>query len=612
MAVLSRVNYLSGQRLDIPHLLATDSFNASDLRAFQKVLSGITNNYVIRGLEVIAINGLQVTIGVSNTVVLATLDNTSSFYVASNSEPAVNITVPAGYPNIYIEAIAKRTTGTKIDTSFWDPSIPTNTNPSGSEFSAPVDFQEYVSLSISANTTGFSPTSIKIAVVSSSSSQVMTVTNAREMFFRLGTGGAVPNPSNNFNWSKNRVEPTYTGPATAIGTQSSSNPYFSNDGTGLVNDLGISSLKQWMDAVMTQMKIMNGTPYWYSPFGGSSSGTPPSVTLAQYDNQGRVSLSPSSGMVNWNGTVLSGTTGSPTVWRFSYGGVKVSIANAFTDANHRWYPTPAVAFASPTIPDGSSLFLRLRREMVGPSINNSVLGGNQVSFGGVAIGSNPSNICVVGIAGDFTGLSIGTYIRRVGDMYFDYVQIVGFASNSSTLSPTIYKATGSSITGGTIDDGRIADNTIDGLFVASAYSSPTIDKYLHFRAHYTSQDLYYTSGSTLNQVTNSVGDIISGNNADLLMIGARNGSNFILRDFGTLLAGNNNDNSRSVVAYTTSSSTFNIAHGFSNPTADFIWSCYRTDTGAPVAVTAVQTSVGLTCNAMTSGLSLRFLFLRVN
>ena len=612
MAVLSRVNYLSGQRIDIPHLVASDSFNASDFRAFQKVLSGITNNYVIRGLEITAVNGLQVTVGVANTVVLCSLDNTSSFYVAGANESSVLITVPAGYPNIYIEAIAKRSTGTKIDTAFWDPSIPTNSNSAGSEFSAPVDFQEYVSLSISANTTGFSPASIKIAVVSSSSSQVTTVTNARESFFRLGSGGAVPNPSNNFSWSKNRLEPSSTGPAASIGTQSSTNPYFNNDGTGLVNDLGISSLKQWMDAVMTQIKVMNGTPYWYSPFGGSSSGTPPSVTLAQYDNQGRVSLSPSSGMVSWNGTVLSGTNNNPTAWRFSYGGVKVSLANAFIDTTHRFFPPTPVAFVSPTVPDGSSLFLRLRRELVSPTINNVANGGNSVKFGSVAIGGNAANICILGLAGDFTDLSIGSYIRRVGDMYFDYIQVVGISSGSTTGSPTIFKATGSTVVGGTVDDGRIADATIDGIFVSVPYSVPTVDKYLHFKAYYSSLDLYYTAGAAQNQVTNSAGDLISGNNADLLLIGSRNGANFILKDFGTLLSGNNNDNSRRVVAYTTGASTFTIAHGFVNPTVDFMWSCYNATTGAPIPITATQTLTGLSCNAMTAGLSLRFLFLRIN
>jgi hypothetical protein len=612
MSSQSRVNYLSQQRLDLPHLIATDSFNAADLRAFQKVFSGITNNYVIRGLEITSVNGLQVTIGLANASVFCSLDNTASFYVAGASEPSVSLTVPAGYPNIYIEAVVQRSTGTKIDTAFWDPSIPTNSNPTGSEFSAPVDFQEYVSLSISSNTTGFSASSVKIAVVSSSSSQVMTVTDAREMYFRLGSGTSVPNPTNKYLWSSNRVEPSITGPASAIGTQSALNPYFKNDGTGSVNDKDIMTEKQWKDAIMTQIRVMNGTPYWYSPFGGSSSGTPPSVSLSQYDNQSRVSLSPSSGMVAWNGTALTGTNANPTVWKFAYGNVSVQLANAFVDTTHRAYPTPSVGFVSPTIPDGSSLFLRLRRESVDATISNSINGGNQVKFGSVAIGGNTAPSCVVGLAGDFNGLAIGSYIRRTGDMFFDYVRIVAIVSGSTTGTPTILKATGSTVVGGTVDDGRIADGSIDGLIVAAPYSVPTTDKYYRFRTLYTSIDLYYTTGATSNQVVNSAGDTISGNNSDLLMIGSRNGTNFILKDFGTMLAGNNNDNSRSVVAYTTGASTFNIAHGFNNPTRDFMWSCYNATTGAPITITATQTLTGLTCNAMTAGLSLRFLFLRIN
>ena len=613
MSVLSKVNWLSQQRLDQAHLKANDSFNAADFRAFQKVLSGYSNNYIIRGLEITSVNGLQVVIGVANSVVLCSLDNTASFYVASADESPSVVNVPAGYPNVYIEATCTRLTGTKIDTAFWDPSIPTNSNAAGSEFSAPVDFQEYVSLSISANTTGFSPTSIKIAVVSSNSSSVQTVTPAREMFFRLGSGGATPDPTRNFAWSNSRREPAVTGPASAIGTQSTLNPYLSNDGVGAVNDLAITSLKQWMDAVMTQIKSMMGTPYWYSPFGGSSSGTPPSISLIQYDLQTRSSLSPSSGMVSWNGSVLSGSNQNPTKWRFGYGGVTVQLANAYTDATHQAYPVSSVAFVSPNIPDGSSLYLRLRRESVELSANNAITGGNPVKFGSVAIGSNSANVCVVGIAGDFTGVSVGSYIRRVGDSYFDYLQVLAISSNSTSATPTIYKATGAtSVIGGTVDDGRIADGNIDGLIVSAPYAQASIDKYFRFRSLYVSTDLYYSTGQALNQVTNSASDVISANNTDLLFIGTRNGTNFILKDFGTLLSGNNNDTSRSVVNITTGSSAFNVAHGFNNPTADFIWSCYNTTTGAPVIITATQTPTGLTCNAVASGLPLRFLFLRVN
>lgn len=590
MSVLARVNYLSQQRLDQSHLMGTDSFNAADFRAFQKVFAGIANNYIIRGLEITSVAGLSATIGLANSAIFCGLDNTSPFYIASADEPPVTITVPGGYPNIYIEAACQRVTGTKVNTAFWDPSIPTNNNSAGSEFLAPADFQEYVQLVITSNTTGFSPTSIKIAVVSTSSSAILTVTPAREMFYRLGTGGATPNPNNNFGWSNNRHDAVVTGPASAIGTQNINNPYLSADGVGAVNDFAITSIKQWMDAVMTAIKSINGTPYWFMPFGGTSGGTNPSLSLFQYDSMNnRMLVRNHLSAVSWSSSAdfkLRGLGTIPTQWEYAFGGIVINLGNTF-DVGKRIFTDPD--FVSPVVGDKSGLYLRLNREYVPVAANNSSLGGNQVSFGQTAIGSNPVSNCIIGNAGDFTGIALGDYIRRVGDPYFSYVRVNAIVSGSKTVSTTVIKTSDSPATGTsvTIADGTIATSLIDGLIVDTAFAVPSSDKYYTFQTSYDSTSLYVSQSPSFFTAINSLSTVIPLNNLDLMIVGIRSGNNFNLEGFGTLSGTQNTDTSSSVVSVTTSTSaTTSVPHGFSIPTMNYMFQAYDT-TGSPVIPSTV-------------------------
>jgi hypothetical protein len=573
--------------------MGTDSFNAADFRAFQKVFAGISNNYIIRGLEITAVTGLSATIGIANSAVFCGLDNTSSFYVAGSDEQPVTVTVPGGYPNIYIEAVCQRVTGTKVNTAFWDPSIPTNTNSAGSEFLAPADFQEFVQLVISSNTTGFSPTSIKIAVVSTSSSAILTVTPAREMFYRLGTGGAIPNPNNSFGWSNNRRDAVVTGPASSIGTQNSNNPYLSSDGVGAVNDFAITSIKQWMDAVMSSIKSLNGTPYWFMPFGGTSGGTAPSLSLFQYDSTfNRMLIRNHLSAISWSSSSdfkLRGLGTVPTQWEYAFGGIVINLGNVF-DAGKRTFTDPD--FVSPVVGDKSALYLKLNREYVPIPANNSAFGGNTVSFGQSAIGSNAANICIVGNAGDFTGIALGDYIRRVGDPYFSYVRVNAIISGSKTSTTTVIKTSDSTATGTTVTvaDGTVATSSIDGLIVDTAYSTPTSDKYYTFQTSYDSSSLYSSQSPSFFTAINSASTVIPLNNLDLMIVGIRSGNNFNLEGFGVLSGNQNTDTSSSVVSVSTSTSaTTSVPHGFAIPTMNYIFQAYDT-TGSPVVPSAVMVS----------------------
>jgi hypothetical protein len=609
MSVLSRVNLQSQQRIDLSHLSGMDSFNAADFRMFQKILGGQDVNYVIRGLEIVSVSGLQVTIGVANSIVLANLDNVASFYVASPSESATVLTISSGVTNAYIEATLTRVTGTKVNTAFWDPSSPSNTNSAGSEFLSPSDFQEYVQLNFSVNTTGFTGSAIKIAIVSSNSSQVTTITPAREMFFRLGTGGAIANPDYNYPWSATRSEPVITGNASAIGTSSPLNPYYKSDGVGSVNDYDITSLKQWMNAVMSQIKAMNGTPYWYSSIARGTSGSAINSSALFYnDGDQRVSiLGADQGLVRWSsGTAntLSGTTGTPTKWVFTFGKVTVNLADAYT-AGTRAYPATPAAFVSPVVPDGYSLFLKLRREYLPSTVNNASTGGSVVNFATLPITGQTQARCVVGSAGDFTGIAVGDYIRRISGGFYDYVQIVSIVTGASTGTPTVVSTAGT-----------IAGSTVDGLVVASDYTVANTSKFLTMVSNHISTDLYISSGSRLYTVTNSVGDTVSMHNMDLVLIGTRVGTGFILKDFGTLLPNCTSDRSTSYVDATSNTgAAWTVNHGFLNPTVNFTWQAMNmTNPAAPTPVALVMTSMsstGITFASFSPATPVRILFQRI-
>lgn len=609
MSVLSRVNLQSQQRVDLSHLSAMDSFNAADFRMFQKILGGQDTNYIIRGLEIVSVSGLQVTIGVANSVVLANLDNVASFYVASPSESATVLTISSNVTNAYIEATLTRVTGTKVNTAFWDPSSPSNTNSAGSEFLSPSDFQEYVQLNFSVNTTGFTGSAIKIAIVSSNANQVTTITPAREMFFRLGTGGAVANPDYSYPWASTRAEPVVTGNASAIGTATTLNPYYKSDGVGSVNDFDITSMKQWMNAVMSQIKAMNGTPYWYSSIARGTSGSAINSSALFYnDNDQRISLySADQGLVKWSsGTAntLSGTTGTPTKWVFTFGKVQVNLADAYT-AGTRAYPVTPAAFVSPVVPDGYSLFLKLRREYLPSTVNGASTGGATVNFGTVGITGQVQARCVVGVAGDFNGIAVGDYIRRISGGFYDYVQIASIVTGATTGTPSVVSTAGT-----------IAGATVDGLVAASDYTTANTSKFLTMVSNHISTDLYISSGSRLYTVTNSVGDTVSMHNMDLVLIGTRSGTGFILKDFGTLLPNCSSDRSTSFVDATSSTSAnWTVNHGFLNPTVNYTWQAMNmTNPSAPTPVALTMTSMsstGITFASLSPATPVRILFQRI-
>ncbi len=83
-------------------------------------------------------------------------------------------------------------------------------------------------------------------VVTNSGNEVVSVTDARNLFFRLGSGGTTPDPLNKYAFPAGRKE-NLTGDLFAGG------------------DKAITNLKSWADAVMTRIWELGGGERWTTP-----------------------------------------------------------------------------------------------------------------------------------------------------------------------------------------------------------------------------------------------------------------------------------------------------------------------------------------------------------
>jgi hypothetical protein len=519
MAILSRVNYLSQQRLDLQHVIATDSFNAFDLRAFSYILNGLEKNYVVRGLEISALNGFTVTVKVANSIILFPLDNEASFYygLADASDEIIN--VPPSTEKVFLEAFLERVTETPVTAAFFDPSNTNDQNPAGQEFNASVDFQSIVKLQLRYNTEGFSVDAIPLAILRTGSAGVIDISDARDLFFRLGSGGALPSPYKKYAWSSNRVENALPAQSIYLNQFTPQNPYYTQDANGIINDKALTNLKDWMDATMTIIAEMKGSASWYTPIAGKT------IPNLLFLNPNATSFVPSvdGRTLLWSGTQLksSSLSGSsnPLSLAMNYGPVKWEIGGTFINAftNRAFTNTDFTA----SIPDNAAFFLKLDREKI--PVDSS---GNSVKWGveTLLIPTPPlQEYTVSGQEGDFTGVAIGDYIRKLGEDYYQYNRVVGLVEGGIVYSTT----------------GRVSTAITTALIVEYPIDTPTTEPFRWFRSRYQLSDLFVTSdaqGLKVQSVDVSP-LILPVDDINLYFLGRRKGDLFQLRNYGVMQPG---------------------------------------------------------------------------
>lgn len=256
MAVIRQANLLGQQRLDVPHVRAIESAVAGDF----DVLAG----QMLSGEQAVILNGfrlststaggaatdlkLQVAGGMmmhfnaseSGTVFSVPADRADEELVSTNVKVIGSFTAnQTNYIGIDFRRAADSTTADLVQ--FIDPTT-------GKETSATVPLARTLDYRIYISTTNFDQT-LNICpvakVVTDPSNNVSSITDARQMMFRLASGGTSPSASYVYPWAQGRNE------TTAVDGWSG-------------GDKAIGSMKEWQDAVMTRLWELGGGEYWYA------------------------------------------------------------------------------------------------------------------------------------------------------------------------------------------------------------------------------------------------------------------------------------------------------------------------------------------------------------
>jgi hypothetical protein len=499
MAVLARVHITSQERLDLPQLLGMESYTAYDFRALIEAFVGSTKPYIARGFEITGKTGLFVSVSLADCFVFNPLDTNGSFYLGDANAIDQQVEMPPSQPFVYLEARFSNITSAPVSASYWDP-LSVSGNTEGAEFTATQNSQNMIQMELSVNTVGFSTDAIPITVCSTSNSDITTLSDARPLMFRLGTGGASPNPGYKFPWSSSRGEPLTTGAGTGNDLTSS---FKSRDNTGILNDKGIRSFKEMFDAICSRICEISGSSIWYSSSGTQAYVGGLSLSGIYFDSIGHTLQPKTDFIYNWSGTALSNIGTASATWRANYTDIEWQLGNTFQNASYREYSD--VQFNLP-IPNGSNAYLVLEREVTKNAGNNIIWKSPTPATTYSDFVTNWESV-VSGVTADFAGIAVGDYIRKESQGYSQYYKVIELANATASVSQTV---------------GVVADNSVVALKLSKVIDTYSVEPLRYFRSRYSFSDL-----QVLSAITNAP-------TVDYYWIARRNGDFIYLRDFGPL------------------------------------------------------------------------------
>jgi hypothetical protein len=263
MAVQRRVNFLSQSRVDRNDLLSVESAVSNDFdQIFQGLVTGPTQGYILRGFEISmagAIGGAASALNllVANSAIIhVTASQSGSLLQTPASLPsqplnsATNTQVSGSFAASAINYVGldlarSADAATSSTVYLWSPA-------SLSETAKVAPRGIILNFKVVISTSGFAANVLPIATVTTdTNNNVASITDSRWSLFRLGQGGASPNPFYTYPWSQGRSENP---------SSSSSNSIDPFSG----GDKAIGTLKDWMNAIMSSLQEINGGTYWYS------------------------------------------------------------------------------------------------------------------------------------------------------------------------------------------------------------------------------------------------------------------------------------------------------------------------------------------------------------
>lgn len=266
MAVLGRVLFSSAERVDLPDLLSIDSYAAGDWKYFLQTFVGTSRPYILTGFDVIspetAVGTQSCTIQVADSVVYYPGSAAGPFFYGlpegnANSTPLIPQLRTNTINYVYLTL---STFSTAADTrALWDPD---RNGGAGAEFTQDIDTESVIQAQVNVSTGSFPVNTVPVAIIAvGADGKITSIQDSREMFFRLGSGGLSPNATNEYSF-RNLPDATYarSEPDTTISSGSEPNPFQGGD-------KNIKTLKEWMDVVMTKLKELGGTRFWYENTG---------------------------------------------------------------------------------------------------------------------------------------------------------------------------------------------------------------------------------------------------------------------------------------------------------------------------------------------------------
>lgn len=341
MAITRQGNFLGQQRVDVPDLRSIESAVANDFDLLAGIVMTHKESVVITGFTIDTTSafgapasslilrtagGVLIHWGATEAGSLIQVADDQADEILNTSNARVQGSFASAAMNyIGIDYLRSADAATSDTTKFM-------TADTAQEVARSVPKARTLDYRITISTSPFSLTSNvdPIAkVLTDSSGNVVSVTDARNLFGRLAPGGDVPNPSAAYVWAdatRRENANTYAPSSTTA------NPFQGGD-------KGIHSLKDWMDAMMNLMWEAKSGQFWYSPTtrDGIKLGCSSSVISATGDN------------FDW--------TAPPTLkWK----GLIVTFENS--DANHNVVTDNATVGV--TFNDGQCLYVDIDRSQV--------------------------------------------------------------------------------------------------------------------------------------------------------------------------------------------------------------------------------------------------------
>ena len=397
MAVLGRVLVSSAERLDLTDLLSIDSYTAGDFKYLIKTMAGDTIPYVLKGFEVVdpsdAWGKSSCSISVADSVVYFPASKAGSFFYglpAGNTLAApLVVKLKTGSASVHVTNyvyLTFTTTDTAQDSrAYWDPD---QNGGAGGEFTKIVNTEEVLVVAAGASVSLFPDGTIPIAKITTDATGIVSIEDCRDMFFRLGTGGASPNPYNRFTFKSYPSAPyARREPATLMNNLTDPTPFEGGD-------KNIYTLKEWMDVVMTKLAELSGTPYWYQE------ATVTSVASLFQDTIGSTIKSKGT----WSHTSIGKVSWSEDI-----------VLSSIRDQRDVYFRAPASPI---TLLDQQIAFIKLIR-------------GADINTGPVAVqwtAGAPYATTASGVIGDFANLSLGDWIKKKVDDDSLYLRVDAFYS----------------------------------------------------------------------------------------------------------------------------------------------------------------------------------------